>query len=803
MRVTSPITTRRTGHTARSRLAIGVAAVAIVVAGSRTAGAQCDGDCNADVRVTIDELISGVRIALGSQSLEACSAVDMNVDGVASINELIAAVNNALLGCPPPPVRVERFDVAADETRDVTAGVEIIARAGAAIHGTVRIAAAAPGARTADFLLTVADGDLLVDGTIGFAADGSEPATAEVTATVAGLACVSPAPGELSAPDGGGIRLRVRRGSVILSPRSKLRTADGKCAQTPPPLDTLGSGEDFIAYDGGNGGSITLNVSRTVTIEERTANDGPLFDLGSGGDGASVFVARGFATAGEAARFVGGNGGNGGRLTITTPELTVVEDEVTPAELVSGGSGGRGGEVLWDNTERGLDDSDPPLSSVFDNLRRIGLLGGAGGMGARLGGPGGAALYASGRAIYPVGSQLGGTVFVGGGAGGGVHPSPVTIRGARGGDGGGFAVIGNWGWDAGTNGDGALERNGGAASAVSARGGDGGDVPLDRLTFPDGHGGDGGNTAADVADFPLGGGPAYVTGGAGGDGWSACEEKASGGDGGPVYRVVVHAGKGGDGPRCGGNGGNIGPVFKGQSGFGGDGKPPGSCGSILDNNGEERDVLEPGTGGESVEPFNLAEDGEIRGEVTEAECTNGECCPVERGAALGNGETMCEESGGCNFQIGDTFTAFDFTRSDCDFGDGHTELTESSLMQEGRLVEFDSGSRFGRWVIEQQNTYFRQVDGRVLDDVSFTDTAEFSGLSPSLGIPNCVGAAGCLESQYRLYVPGTPAPFEFSYDANCACRVTVKRLWGGCSPEVCARCGGCNLCYADEFPCAP
>jgi hypothetical protein len=338
---------------------------------------------------------------------------------------------------------------------------------------------------------------------------------------------------------------------------------------------------------------------------------------------------------------------------------------------------------------------------------------------------------------------------------------------------------------------------------VSARGGDGGNVPLDGGIFPDGHGGDGGNTAADVSAFPLGGDPAIVYGGVGGDGLSACEEKAAGGNGSDVYNLVVHGGNGGDGPRCGGNGGNVGPVVKAQPGAGGDGKLPGSCGSILDNNGEERDVLEPGTVGESIEPFNLAEEGEIRGEVTEAECVNGECCPAGRGAAVENGDAMCDEGGTCSFQIGDTFTAFEFTRSDCVFENGHTELTESSLVQQGRLVEFDDASRLGKWVIEREHTYFRQLDGTVFDDVSYADTVEYSGISPSLGTPNCIGALGCGESQYRLYVPGTPEQFRFTYDANCACRVTVRRQWLGCSPEVCSRCGDCNLCYADEFPCQP
>ena len=64
------------------------------------APAACPGDCNGDAAVAINELISGVNIALGAAPLSSCTAVDSGGDGVVAINELIAAVNAALLGCP-------------------------------------------------------------------------------------------------------------------------------------------------------------------------------------------------------------------------------------------------------------------------------------------------------------------------------------------------------------------------------------------------------------------------------------------------------------------------------------------------------------------------------------------------------------------------------------------------------------------------------------------------------------------------------------------------------------------------------
>jgi ELWxxDGT repeat protein len=61
--------------------------------------ATCSGDCSGDRRVSIDELVVGVSIALGQESLESCGQLDRNTDARISIDELIAALNQALSGC--------------------------------------------------------------------------------------------------------------------------------------------------------------------------------------------------------------------------------------------------------------------------------------------------------------------------------------------------------------------------------------------------------------------------------------------------------------------------------------------------------------------------------------------------------------------------------------------------------------------------------------------------------------------------------------------------------------------------------
>jgi hypothetical protein len=59
----------------------------------------CVGDCNRDGAVTVDELLTGVNIALGNLPIDRCTAFDTNADGAVTIDELLTAVNNALGIC--------------------------------------------------------------------------------------------------------------------------------------------------------------------------------------------------------------------------------------------------------------------------------------------------------------------------------------------------------------------------------------------------------------------------------------------------------------------------------------------------------------------------------------------------------------------------------------------------------------------------------------------------------------------------------------------------------------------------------
>ena len=66
----------------------------------RAAEDTCLGDCNGDKSATIDELLRGVNIALGTSSVEVCPAFDRDLSGNVTIDELVAGVTNALNGCP-------------------------------------------------------------------------------------------------------------------------------------------------------------------------------------------------------------------------------------------------------------------------------------------------------------------------------------------------------------------------------------------------------------------------------------------------------------------------------------------------------------------------------------------------------------------------------------------------------------------------------------------------------------------------------------------------------------------------------
>jgi hypothetical protein len=73
----------------------------VLLVGATTApAADCPGDCTGSGMVQVDELVIGIRIALGEAPLDDCSAMDSNGDHQVTVDDLLRAVGSALSGCP-------------------------------------------------------------------------------------------------------------------------------------------------------------------------------------------------------------------------------------------------------------------------------------------------------------------------------------------------------------------------------------------------------------------------------------------------------------------------------------------------------------------------------------------------------------------------------------------------------------------------------------------------------------------------------------------------------------------------------
>jgi hypothetical protein len=90
----------------------------LLVAGA--ASAQCPGDCGGDGEVRVEDMVVGVRIALGEVGVDACAAFDTNHDGVVSIDELVRAAGFLLNGCPLPPTPTETPTASPTDTPTTT-----------------------------------------------------------------------------------------------------------------------------------------------------------------------------------------------------------------------------------------------------------------------------------------------------------------------------------------------------------------------------------------------------------------------------------------------------------------------------------------------------------------------------------------------------------------------------------------------------------------------------------------------------------------------------------------------------------
>jgi hypothetical protein len=92
------------------------AAIGLLSGGSAAAAQGIPGDCGGDGMVTVDELIVGVNIALGSAAVSLCPSFDIDGDGQVTVDELIVAVNVALTGVTPTPTTTPTATATPTET---------------------------------------------------------------------------------------------------------------------------------------------------------------------------------------------------------------------------------------------------------------------------------------------------------------------------------------------------------------------------------------------------------------------------------------------------------------------------------------------------------------------------------------------------------------------------------------------------------------------------------------------------------------------------------------------------------------
>lgn len=197
---------------AASRIVVAIALA--FCCGAAPARAVCVGDCNADEEVRINELISGVNIALGRAAIGVCSALDTNADSRASINELIIAVNNALRGCrvaaSPSPTPTP---IPGNQAPQVEAGDDVIVP----LDGMATLTGSAsddgmpaPGALT--LLWTRIDGP----GTVTFDTPAAATTTARASAVGSYRLRLSASDGELTSSDD--VMLHVDLAAANLAP---------------------------------------------------------------------------------------------------------------------------------------------------------------------------------------------------------------------------------------------------------------------------------------------------------------------------------------------------------------------------------------------------------------------------------------------------------------------------------------------------------------------------------------------------------------------------------------------------------
>jgi hypothetical protein len=102
----TPDVLRRVPTVTPTALFIVVALSALISQPSAAAGQNpCDGDCDGDGAVTVDEIISCVNPVLDPMAPDVCGHCDANGDSEIDVTDIMAAVSDVFTGCDKPPGR--------------------------------------------------------------------------------------------------------------------------------------------------------------------------------------------------------------------------------------------------------------------------------------------------------------------------------------------------------------------------------------------------------------------------------------------------------------------------------------------------------------------------------------------------------------------------------------------------------------------------------------------------------------------------------------------------------------------------
>ena len=700
-------------------------------------------------------------------------------------------------------LRVTSYTLAKGETQEFPAGFEIVASEGIDIAGDLVI----NPSRDGDFTLRAESGDIRMSGKVMVRKDAT---------TFPGQQVVRDKHSALSkqaAPQGTRLFFILDRpgATISIGRGAQIQSGDGRNADNIQIAIYQGR---YAGGPGAPGGDIIIRAhGGKIILADLQPGDPLLFILGNGGHGANIGVDReNFETSGPNLELIGGRGGDSGILFLEADTI-----EGMPAvgrsdtDLLAGGVGGNGGNVIWDNDIFGILHRHLEMRKTYP-LQEIIFRGGDGGNGAIAGGKGGFAAYWSGRVMNERGQHIA-SVSVTGGNGGDVFPSPLPVGLVQGGEGGECMVIGNFGWD-GVHPDSGGPINGADGGDVIGRGGNGGDV-LEGVYFQSAIGGDGGNSEVAQTRLleelalpfqPILGFKTPIFGvisGSGGEGADRADG-CPGGNGGSSGTVLAIGGDGGNVPnRSGARGGRGGdlwtarnwlPPFHGASG--GNGNPPGKGGCV------KTLVTSLGKGGTGFLP---GENGQDLG----LEFNQEECAPD--GELSGAGLNCDDDTTGgkpCWEQYGSTYNAYyEISTVSTSTIDGSISTYFESWAENGTLVR----PQYGGYAWERQGTYVKGITrpfgGNVDTTYAYDPNRYVNGghaLSMTWG-PRCFGNQGAFCSggeEFQLYLPGNN--FEHScesFSTGSISRTTYKLQYTGCNtnPELRDYAGGWRCCKTEAI----